>query len=99
MVNIMSKLIIILILIFFSFCAREHVSNFSVNQMEAVTLDGKSIKLSSLKADRLALNIYSPTCVPCVKELPVLGLLYDEFKAKGSVKLFIAIDPETNASI
>ena len=89
----MQKFLIILLLVFLQSCAKEAISNFALDELGAVTLDGQPIQLSSIDADRIALNIYSPTCVPCVKEIPALNLLYDEFKQGRSVALYMAVDP------
>ena len=41
---------------------------------------------------RFALNFYSPTCIPCVKELPALNYLHSQIE-NNDVAIYIAVDP------
>lgn len=87
--------IFLLILGVFAFgsCNSQRVSNLNVAQFEGFDLNGKLIKLDEIPASRIALNVYSPTCVPCVKEIPVLNHVYREISKNESLKFYMVVDP------
>jgi len=59
------------------------------------TLEGTPFDLSRLKAPIVAVNVYSPTCVPCIDELPALDLLGRELsKKEGEIFLLVDGNPE-----
>ena len=70
-------------------CSTHKQSNFHVEKFVGVTLEGQEVAMRELTARRIALNVYSPTCVPCYKELPALHYLYDEMQKKQAGKLYI----------
>ncbi|MEM7179793.1 MAG: TlpA family protein disulfide reductase [Spirochaetota bacterium] len=83
-----------LLIVFFLFsCSTHKQSNFHVEKFVGVTLDGKEVVIRNLNARRVALNVYSPTCVPCFKELPALHYLYDEMQKNKAGELYIVVDP------
>lgn len=95
---------LILLLVGFLSCAKEKMVNFSAEKYEGISLEGEIVHLANINASRLALNVYSPTCVPCVKEIPTLNFLYHEFKDReaktvsgknAGVKLYMVVDPYT----
>ncbi|MCB1157275.1 MAG: TlpA family protein disulfide reductase [Leptospiraceae bacterium] len=62
--------------------------------MEGRDLQGKTIHLATIqKVDRIALNVYSPTCIPCVKELPALDYLHREIQKNQRGLLYLVVDP------
>ena len=92
-INNMHFLVTIILVFMVSFCAKERVPNFSSDRLEGVSLDGRQVRLADIRADRLALNVYSPTCVPCVKEIPTLNFLYKEFMTRGRISFYLVVDP------
>lgn len=47
------------------------------------TLDGKEVKLSSLKGRRVVLDFWATWCPPCVRALPEINELHHALKNKG----------------
>ena len=74
-------------------CSTRVVSNFDVSQYEGVTLTGETIRLSEAKVPLVGLNIYSSTCVPCVKEIPTLNYLYLKITEGKLGELYLVVDP------
>ena len=73
-------------------CTPVKVSNFEMETVGGWDLDGKRVELKNLPHQRFALNFYSPTCVPCVKELPALNFLHGQLSG-NEVAVYIAVDP------
>ncbi len=82
-----------LALFLFFGCGASKTSNFHVNQFSGVDLEGKLVELGKVSTPNLVLNVYSPTCVPCYKEIPTLNYLYKELEKTKLGKLYIAVDP------
>jgi len=82
-----------LALFLFFGCSAPKTSNFNVNQFSGIDLDGKLVELGKISTPNLVLNVYSPSCVPCYKEIPTLNYLYRELEKTGLGKLYIAVDP------
>jgi thiol-disulfide isomerase/thioredoxin len=76
----MKQIFIFLLLTFISNCYSQKQSNFDVSQYEGIDLSGNRVVLSELLVRRLAINVYAPTCIPCVKEIPALNYLFQEVK-------------------
>ncbi|TGK17420.1 TlpA family protein disulfide reductase [Leptospira fluminis] len=74
-------------------CAPSEQSNLGVQAFEGLTLDDKPVRLSEVSADRIALNVYGPNCVPCIKEVPVLNHLYSELEGNPRIKFYMVVDP------
>lgn len=80
--------------LFFIQCTASKQSNLNVHLFSGVDIEGKTVKLSEIRdARRIALNVYSPTCVPCYKEIPTLNYLYKEYSAGNHLKFFMVVDP------
>ncbi|MCB1180339.1 MAG: redoxin domain-containing protein [Leptospiraceae bacterium] len=82
-----------LILFSFSQCTSKLESNFNVNSFEGVDFTGKLVKLSEIKSPRVVLNVYSPTCIPCFKEIPTLNYLAGEMKKDSLGEIYMVVDP------
>ncbi|TGK05514.1 TlpA family protein disulfide reductase [Leptospira langatensis] len=74
-------------------CAPSEQSNLGVQSFEGITLEGKPIRISEIPAERVALNVYGPNCIPCVKEVPVLNYLHAELQKDPHIKLYMVVDP------
>lgn len=55
------------------------------------TLDGRPFDLQSVPSAIVVANVYSPTCVPCIDELPALDFLAGELRKKEGA-LFLLVD-------
>ncbi len=77
-------------------CRPEERSNFGVDGWSGRLLDGKSVKFADLPAKTVLLNFYSPTCQPCITELPALELLARE-AAKREIPFYIVLEPSAGA--
>lgn len=89
----MRHFFLILLLSFFVGCYSQKQSNFDISLYEGVDFSGNRIVLKDLPFKRLALNIYAPTCVPCVKEIPALNFIYNEVNKDKSLGFYMAVDP------
>jgi thiol-disulfide isomerase/thioredoxin len=76
-------------------CGTYQESNLGVEKFTGVDLGGNFIELSKLSTPRIAINVYSPTCIPCYKEIPTLNHLYEEMEKTGQGKFFLVVDPIT----
>ncbi|MCX7997975.1 MAG: TlpA family protein disulfide reductase [Leptospiraceae bacterium] len=86
---------IFVFLLFLWNCGITQSSNLGVENFSGFTLDGKLIQLSSLNIPRVALNVYSPTCMPCYKEIPTLNLIQKELEKSKLGKLYVVVDPNS----
>lgn len=75
------------------FCTAKTESNLHVDKFQGVDLEGRPVQLKDSKAVRLAINVYSPSCVPCYKEIPTLNYLYREMKEKNLGEFYMVVDP------
>jgi len=65
-----------------------------IPDVELKTLDGKSVKLSELKAKVILINFWATWCAPCVKEMPSLQKLADEYSSKGLQVVGVDLDED-----
>ena len=87
------KLLLILALLLG--CSPEKESNFDVSGYQGLDLNGQNVVLSELRIEKIAINVYSPTCAPCVKEIPALNHIFQELEVSKKGKLYIVADPYT----
>lgn len=62
------------------------------------TLNNQVFMLQEIQSPVFLINFYSPTCAPCVQELPALHLLYNELK-KYNYELFLAVEPDLEKNL
>jgi peroxiredoxin len=60
--------------------------------INVTTLNGQSIKLSSLQGKPLLITFWATTCPGCIKEMPHLVELYKELNPQGLEIIGIAMD-------
>ncbi|TGL62977.1 TlpA family protein disulfide reductase [Leptospira sarikeiensis] len=92
--GIFFRLIPFLLLSLLSVCAPSEQSNLGVQDYEGISLEGETVRISQIQADRVALNVYGPNCLPCIKEIPVLNYLNAELKKTPQIKLYMIVDPD-----
>lgn len=49
----------------------------------AVTMQGDSVDLASMKGNVVLLNVWATWCIPCRREVPELQALHQDFESKG----------------
>ncbi|TGL51735.1 hypothetical protein EHQ59_10330 [Leptospira kemamanensis] len=75
-------------------CAPAKTSYFGETSFVGVTISGEEISFATLAKEHIALNVYSPDCVPCWKEIPALNLLHSEIQKKFPEKvIYMVVDP------
>lgn len=89
----MKQIFFFLLFTFFITCYSQKQSNFDVSLYEGVDFSGKSVILKDLPLRRLAINVYAPTCIPCVKEIPALNYLYRDISQDKSLGFYMVVDP------
>ena len=57
-----------------------------------ITLEGEELQLASLRGRPTLLTFWATTCNSCVKEIPHLIALYDEFAPQGLEIIAVAMD-------
>ena len=65
--------------------------------LEGKTLEGQEIPLEQIQARGVVLNFYSPTCVPCIEELPALHILYEQAQSLG-IDMYLAVSPDLESN-
>lgn len=84
----------LLFLLIFGQCAPSKSSFFGEAEWQAVDISGNPVQFSDFEYELVALNVYSPDCVPCWKEIPALNYIHSEILAQfPSRKLFMVVDP------
>lgn len=73
-------------------CAKVQVSNLGVETWKLRDDDGKTLSIQDLPGERIAINVYSPTCVPCVEEIPALNAIRDEIATNRNFHIVMAVD-------
>ena len=63
-------------------------------EFEATTVDGRSMRLSSLQGKVVLVNFWATWCTPCIQEMPVLEELYQKYRDRGLEILAVSVDEE-----
>jgi thiol-disulfide isomerase/thioredoxin len=63
------------------------------NWKGSILSSSEKISLGDLPYEVLALNVYSPTCIPCFQELPALERIYSRLTKDKRFGMFIVVDP------
>ncbi len=87
-------------------CRPAERTHFDVANWQGELLNGKEVRFAGLAAGGVILNVYSPTCVPCIEELPALDRLFEIAREKDLAMYIVAdgrpeahgMDIESNAA-
>ncbi|MFH1262339.1 MAG: TlpA disulfide reductase family protein [Pseudomonadota bacterium] len=63
------------------------------------TIDGREIRLSSLRGNVVFLNFWATWCPPCATEIPAMERLAHKLEGKKFRMIAVSIDNEGNAAI
>ncbi|MGJ3238516.1 MAG: cytochrome c biogenesis protein CcdA [Anaerolineae bacterium] len=74
------------------------MGNFAPN-FEFVTLDGEASSLQALRGDVVLINFWGTWCGPCIREMPDLQEVYDQYADKGFIILGLATGGDTEADV
>ena len=74
-----------ILLVSFCFnCQKSSAIGHITSDWHGTTTEGKEIALQDLTGNGFVVNFYSPICVPCVKEIPALELLYKQAEQQNT---------------
>ncbi|GIX42729.1 MAG: hypothetical protein KatS3mg129_2462 [Leptospiraceae bacterium] len=96
--KILKYFLLIIFLIVIVHCKSQKDYNKYFNSLVVRDLNGNRFYLNQIKNPVLILNFYSPTCVPCVEELPALHLIYEEAK-KLNYSMFLGVEPNLERNL
>jgi len=88
--------VLVYFLLIFADCRGQARSNFDVDRWSGRLLDGSSFKLAEIKAPKVVLNFYSPTCAPCIQEIPALKVFSEEAGRRG-IPVYVALEANPTA--
>lgn len=74
-------------------CSPAYRSNLGVETWSGTTLGGEKVHFADLKAKGVILNFYSPTCGPCIEELPAIEEYYEEAQRRG-IAMFVVVEAD-----
>ncbi len=85
------QILVCLLLTGLTACRPEARSNFGVEQWGGRLLDGTMIRFSEVDAPGLVLNFYSPTCGPCIEEIPTFEQFAKE-AGRRKIPAYLVLD-------
>jgi peroxiredoxin len=56
-------------------------------------LQGRQVRLSSMRGKVVFINVWATWCQPCIDEMPTIQRLYEQMRARGLEVLTISLDP------
>lgn len=75
-------------------CLSKESNQLGLGQWTGVWLDsGEKVVLEDLPEEVFALNVYSPNCIPCYREIPSLHRVRERLTADPRFGIYMAIDP------
>lgn len=95
----MKKIVLYFIYILVFGCSRE-LKNYDefFSGLSIRDLEGNRWFLKDIKKPVLIINFYSPTCLPCIEELPALHMVYEEAK-RLNYEMFLGIEPSLEKNL
>jgi thiol-disulfide isomerase/thioredoxin len=96
--NLLSKLLLILILVGFTYYYFKYIRkpNLELNEIEIVSLDRDFIDIKQYVGKPLIVNFWATWCGPCIKELPNFEKINRKY---GGDVVFLLISEENPAKI
>ncbi len=93
------KRLLLLKLIFFLGCVNS-IKNYDdfFSKLSFRDLEGNKWNLNNINKTVIIINFYSPTCPPCIEELPALHMIYQEAK-RLNYEMFLAIEPDLEKNL
>jgi peroxiredoxin len=67
-------------------------------EMEVTMIDGKKIKLSSLRGRVCVIDMFASTCPHCQDHAPHMSKIFNQYKAQGMIILGLATDKKDDAA-
>jgi len=61
--------------------------------------NGKTLTLSDLRGKTVVINFWATWCKPCLREIPDLSKVYEQYKARGVVMLGVMTDDPDNQTL
>ena len=93
-VKLVSRYSLFFLLGFFLSCLSNTSNQMGLGKLSGTWLNtGEKLALSELPHQVIALNIYSPNCVPCIKELPTLHRIQERLSKDPRFAIYIGVDP------
>ena len=91
--------LIIGIVALLAFLALQYNKSMFAPRATFVTLSGKSISMTDLKGKIVLVNFWATTCTTCVKEMPDLVSIYNQYKGKNFEMIAVAMDYDPPAQV
>jgi peroxiredoxin len=63
-------------------------------EFEAMTMDGKSIKIDDFAGKFVIVDMFATWCQPCIAEMSLIRTHYEKYKDKGLVVIGISLDED-----
>lgn len=60
--------------------------------LEAVTLDGDTVRLAELRGSVVLVNFWATWCAPCLTEMPAIQAVWEEHRDRGLVVIGLSVD-------
>ena len=60
--------------------------------LEVVTLGGDTVRLAGLRGSVVLVNFWATWCAPCLREMPALQAVWDEYRDRGLVVIGLSVD-------
>jgi peroxiredoxin len=67
-------------------------------EMEVTMIDGKKVKLSSLRGRVCVIDMFASTCPHCQDHAPHMSKIFNQYKAQGMIILGLATDKKDDAA-
>lgn len=92
------KLLVFPIFLLFVLNCKQKDINYYFQKISLRDLNNKRISLQEIQNPVFLLNFYSPTCAPCIEELPALHLIYNQIQ-RYNFELFLVVEPDLEKNI
>jgi cytochrome c-type biogenesis protein len=66
---------------------------------ETMNIDGQVVSLSELRGQVVLINFWGTWCAPCIREMPDLQQVYEDYQDRGFVILALATEGDTQEEV